>query len=264
MEQGSAARNLIHPNQESSMLFFPARRSCQLMVLALAACSGEGAVAGSDPNLTVTGSAGAPPALFAGTTARMKPSFSLFGGSPVTTGDPAAVRIGMYALWISPNGDCSSPVLVQDYGSAGSVKDLVQSPVLFSADATEGSYECLLIRMSDVIGFTSATTFGNCTAGTDYVGDIYREGESDWKDADLNPITGTGTDELPSDDRVTLVMTTDTTAALARGFSPNQTLLLGSPLVVPTASTFYWNGEGSVISEGSWPCGLNPGRPAFE
>jgi hypothetical protein len=194
----------------------------------------------------------------------MRPVHAVSNTLAAATGDPASVRIGMYALWISPNGDCSSPVLVQDYGSTGSVKDFVQSPVLFSADATEGTYQCLIIRMSDVVGFTPATTFGNCTAGTDYEQDIYREGESDWKDADLNPIIGTGTDQTPSNDRISLLITTDTTAALTRGFSPHQILLLASPLAVPAASTFYWNGEGSVSSEGSFPCGLNPGQPAFE
>ncbi|MEA2722518.1 MAG: hypothetical protein QOH59_289 [Gemmatimonadales bacterium] len=246
------------------MLFRSAPRFLQLLVLGLAACTGESRVQGSGSNLTVTGSAGAAPVLFAGLTARSGSSPSFSNTSPVTTGDPAAVRIGMYGLWISPNGDCSNAILVQDYGATASIKDFVQTPVLFSADATEGSYQCLLVRMSDVIGFTPATTFGNCTAGADYEGDVYREGESDWKDVDLNTITGTGTDEVPSDDRVTLVMTTDTAAAQARGFSTHQTLLLASPLVVPAATTFYWNGGGSVTSEGSWPCGLNPGQPTFE
>jgi hypothetical protein len=231
------------------------------ITLVLAACSGDGSTA-SAPNLTVMGSAGAPPALSVTgkVSSRSAPSYS----PGALTGDPAAIRIGMYALWISANGDCSDPTLVQDYGLAGSVKDFAQSPVLFSAAAVEGSYECLLIRMSDVVSFSPATTFGNCTAGTDYEMDIYRVGETDWRDADLNPITGTGTDSVPSNDRVTLVITTDTTAAITRGFSSNQTVHLASPLVVPNASTFYWNGEGSVTSEDPWPCGLNPGAPAFD
>jgi len=223
---------------------------CLPLLLVAAACSSEGLI-GSTPSLTVTGSAGAPPALFS-------------NASFVTSGDPSAVRIGMYALWISSNGDCSSPTLVQDYGDAGEVKDLVQNPVLFSAEAAAATYECVIIRMSDVVGFESASSFGTCEANVAYEQDIYREGQTDWKDADLNPIIGTGTDSVPSNDHVALVMTTDTTAAIARGFSSNQVIALASPLVVPGQSTFYWNGQGSVTSEPGYPCGLQPGAPAFE
>lgn len=60
------------------------------------------------------------------------------------------------------------------------------------------------------------------------------------------------------------MITTDTTAAIAPGFSSNQTIALASPLVVPGQSTFYWNGQGSVTTVDGFPCGLQPGQPAFE
>jgi hypothetical protein len=235
---------------------------CLPFLLVAAACSSEGTI-GSPTSLTVTGSAGAPPALLSTMAAPRRPvSFS--NASFVTSGDPSAVRMGMYALWISSNGDCSAPILVQDYGDVGEVKDLVQNPVLFSAEAADATYECVIIRMSDVIGFESASSFGTCEANVAYETDIYREGQTDWKDADLNPIIGTGTDSVPSNDHVALVMTTDTTAAIGRGFSGNQVIALASPLVVPGQSTFYWNGQGSVTTEPGYPCGLQPGAPAFQ
>ena len=139
--------------------------SLPLLLLA-AACSSEGTI-GSTPSLTVTGSAGAPPALLSAMAAPRHPvSFS--NASFVPSGDPSAVRIGMYTLWISSNGDCSSPTLVQDYGDAGEVKDLVQNPVLFSAEAADATYECVIIRMSDVVGFESASSFGTCEANVAY------------------------------------------------------------------------------------------------
>lgn len=85
-----------------------------------------------------------------------------------------------------------------------------------------------------------------------------------WKDVDLNPITGHGSDEVPVNDGVTVVLTTDTTAAIARGFSGNQVVQLASALTVPSSSTFYWNGGGSVTTEDGRPCGLMPGRPTFQ
>ncbi len=197
---------------------------------------------------TVHGSAGSPPA----------PGAALFG-----TGDPAALRIGMYALYLSPNADCSAPVLVQDYGTTAAEKDFVGNPVLFTGSPAEGPYQCVAIKMSDVIRVVPDSTFGACTAGTEYAGDIYRAGDSSWKDVDLNTVIGTGEDTLPADDRVTLILTRDTTAAQARGFSTNQTLLLGSDLIVPGQSTFYWNGQGTVTDQGG-QCGVNPGRPSFQ
>ena len=140
----------------------------------------------------------------------------------------------------------------------------VTRPPLFSAEAAEATYECVIIRMSDVIGFESASSFGTCEANVAYEQDIYREGQTDWKDADLNPIIGTGTDAVPSNDHVAVVMTTDPTAAIGRGFSSNQVIALASPLVVPGQSTFYWNGQGSVTTEPGYPCGLQPGAPAFQ
>lgn len=197
---------------------------------------------------TVRGSAGAPPA----------PAAAL-----MATGDPAALRIGVYALYISPNADCSSPVLVQDYGATPHVTDFVGNPVLFTGSPAVGAYQCVAVKMSDVIRVVPDTTFGVCVAGTEYSGDIYREGQSDWKDVDLNSIVGTGTDSVPADDRVTLIMTRDTAAAQARGFSTNQVLTLSSDLVVPAQSTFYWNGQGTVTDDGG-QCGVNPGHPSFQ
>lgn len=224
----------------------PHRSSFAFLMCAviLAGCSSSSTDSGD--SLTVMGSAGSPAAL-----------------RDPTSGDPASLLIGMYALYISPNADCSSPILVQDYGATASVKDFVNQPTLFSGSPDPGSYQCVAIKMSDVITVSPGTTFGNCHSGVLYPGDIYRDGETDWKDIDLNPITGTGTDAAPADDRVLLVLSRDTTAAIARGFSTHQVLDLGSDLVAPGQSTFYWHGEGTVVDAGG-QCGVNPGHPSFQ
>jgi hypothetical protein len=210
-----------------------------------AACSSSSS---PSADFTVRGSAGSPPALRA---------------SLMDTGDPASLRIGVYALYISPNADCSSAVLVQDYGMTPHLTDFVGNPVLFTGSPDAGAYQCVAVKMSDVITVSPDTTFGVCVAGTQYSGDIYREGETDWKDINLNPIVGTGTDSVPADDQVLIVMTRDTTAAQMRGFSTSQVLTLSSDLVVPAQSTFYWNGQGTVTDEGG-QCGVNPGHPSFQ
>lgn len=231
--------------------FFAAALACA----ASAACSQNPAA--SDPTLTVHGSAGSAPAA-----APLRAS-RVVQGVAIATGDPTSLRVKMYALYISPNADCSAMELVQDYGTSAAYKDLVQNPLLFSTSASSGSYECVAMRMSDVIEFTPATTFSTCTAGTEYTRDVYREGESDWKDVDLNTVVGSGTLDDPVDDHATIFMTTNPTAAIGRGISENQVIPLGSALVIPAATTFYWNGDGTVQDEDG-RCSILPGSPSFE
>jgi hypothetical protein len=220
---------------------------------ALTACTAS--TSGPSALFTVLGSASAPPLILSSGTHAPR--------TAALTGDPGALRIGVYAMYISPNADCSSAVLVQDYGATPSVKDFVSNPVLFTGTPASGSYQCVAIKMSDVIRVQPATTFGVCDSTVEYAGDIYRAGESDWKDIDLNTIVGTGTDTVPADDHVTIILTRDTTAAQNRGFSTHQTLPLSSDLIVPNQSTFYWNGQGTVTDQGG-ACGVNPGQPSFQ
>jgi hypothetical protein len=235
---------------------------CLPVALLASACS-DSATA-PDTSLTVRGSGGAPPALSSSRGFASRRAGLSFTTAGVSMGDPGSILIGMYALSISPNPDCSAAVKVQDYGATAESKDFVANPILFTGTPDAGSYHCVVIKMSDAIDFTSASTFGTCTTGVLYHQDIYRDGETDWKDVDLVTIIGHGTDESPVDDHVSIVMTTDTSAAIGRGFSTHQVIRLESPLVVPGSSTFYWNAAGSVTTEDGWPCGLQPGRPTFE
>ena len=237
-----------------------ASRSSLLIVTfacaALGACSSDAAV-NDGATLTIKGSASAPPSVTVVAGNRLASA----SAADYATGDPSSLTVGMYALYISQNADCSAPILVEDHGTTVQPKDFVGNPVLFSGSPANGSYKCLMIRMSDVLHFTPATTFGSCTAGQTYFGDIYRDGENDWKDKDGATIVGHGTDESPVDDHVTIFITRDPSAVMARGVSEHQIIPLDGDLVVPGHTTFYWNGQGSVIDYGS--CGINPGRPAF-
>jgi hypothetical protein len=229
-------------------------------LVALASACSEGAQAPAD-TLTIHGSGSAAPALATGPAASVAASPTAAADS-ILSGDPASMSVGMYALYLSANEDCSEPILVADYGATAQPKDFMQSPVLFTGSPAAGTYKCVIFKMSDVIGMVPATSFGACVAGTFYEGDIYREGQSDWKDAELNPIIGTGTDDAPIDDHVAIFLTGNPAAVEARGVSQNQVVLLHSDLVVPGQSTFYWNAQGSVTEEGG-ACGIQPGQPEF-
>ncbi len=222
-----------------------------LAALALSACADAASTTNATPALVVYGS-GAP----AGASIRMG------GDSGVTWGGANSLVIKLYALYISANADCSNPIEVQDLG-AGVDRDFMTNPVLFEGTPTAGTYPCVMLKMSDVLRMKPATSFGGCVAGTEYAGDIYREGESDWVDVNLHPVVGTGTDDVPNDDHVTIFMTRDTSAALARGISTHQLVQLQSSLVVPGQSTFRMDASNAVATDGT-RCGIEKPVTSFQ
>ena len=225
--------------------------------LSLGACSTSSTATGTTdtPALVVYGS-GAPIASL---------QAAMMGGgddSNAVHGPAGSITLTMYAMYISTNADCSNPVLVQDLGSSGTDKNFMANPVLFTGTPAAGTYHCLMFDMSDLLHMTPAANTGSCVAGTDYAGDIYHDGETDWKDVHGNSIVGTGTNEVPHADRVTIFITSDTSAAIARGMSGNQTIPLASDLIVPGQSTFHIDASSAVVSNGV-ECGLNPPKFAF-
>jgi hypothetical protein len=220
----------------------------------IAGCSTTPSGPDTGAALTVYGTGAAAPAAVAPLTGET-PDDAIFGAA-------SSLTIRLYALWISPNTDCSAPVLVQQYSAAGTDKDFMLNPVLFQGTPSSGSYQCVMLKMSDVLRMKPSTSFGACAAGVEYSGDIYRDGESDWKDVNMATVVGTGTDEVPIDDHVTIFMTTDPAAALARGISEHQLVALLSPMVVPGQNTFVMDASHAVMSSGA-NCGLEKIEPSF-
>ena len=174
--------------------------------------------------------------------------------------DPSLFKMGFYQLYLSSATDCSGPNLLHNYGVRTDF-DLVTGPTLFTVTgAPSGTYPCLIMRISDILEFVPSADFGPCVAGTTYHTDIYRAGETDWVDVAGNMITGTGSDASPMDDMVDVFFSTDPSAVLGRGYSPNQVGLLGAAAVIPGSSTFYFNGSGGVTDEGG-SCRMVPGTP---
>jgi hypothetical protein len=222
-----------------------------LSCAALAGCAAEPLA--PDATFVLHGSGHAPPA-----DPGVKSPQSNHGG----TLNPVSLAVGLYALSLSASADCSAPVVVEDHGAAPAIVDFMASPLLFSGSPPDGDYACVMLRMSDVIHFQPDGSDGDCAAGIDYTSDIYREGESDWRNEQGKFVVGHGSDRDPVDDGVTLFLTTDPRAVLQRGMSLHQTLALGAPLSVPGSSTFYWDGTGSVGSAAG-ECGIDPGSPTF-
>jgi hypothetical protein len=217
-----------------------------LVTVALAACGAESTTLppASDAALVVYGAGG--------------PAAASLLSPPdqgMQFGAAAALTIKLYALYLSPNADCSNPTLVQDLGASGAERDFMTNPVLFSATPAAGTYQCVMLKMSDVLRIKPATSFGGCVAGTEYAGDIYRDGENDWVDVTGATITGSGSDAAPVDSHVTLFMARDTSAAIARGISRHQLVQLQSSLIVPGQSTFRMDASQAVATDGV-QCGI--------
>jgi hypothetical protein len=228
--------------------------------LLLTGCADSTGGAAPDSHLVIYGSAEPAPELAVATGPRM--AFRLDPAAMVTdSAAPSHLAIAMYALYVSPHGDCSDAVLAQDYGEAGQVKDFALSPVLFTAEPAAGAYPCIAFRMSDVLRMQPERSFGPCDASATYDGDIYRDGESDWVDINGATIVGHGGDGPGEgvDDHVTIFFSADTSAALARGISRHQLVPMTAPLVSPGQSTMYWDMSGAVQDEGG-ECGILP-RP---
>lgn len=178
----------------------------------------------------------------------------------VIVGDVSKMNIKVYELWLSAKADCSDAEQVVDYGSEGENKDFTAGDVLFSASPADGTYKCLMMRMSDIIDFESEEAGSICETDTEYTMDIFRD--ETWKNADGTDLEGSGTDEDPVDNKPFTILTTDMDAALGEGFHENQTVELSEGLVVPGNATFYFSGVNSVVEEGD-SCRMSPSSVGF-
>jgi hypothetical protein len=209
----------------------------------------------TDDALVIRGSAGAPTSDGPGHEPQGNPPGGLIG-------NPAAIKLSLQGLYLGTNPDCTDLVRVEDYGTNPVEVDLVNDPVLFSVNPPDGTYACVVFRMSDLVRVRPQSDFGGCSSATEYMADIYREGGEAYLDVDGQPTLAHGTDDAPQSDLIALVMTTNVTAAKATGFSTHQIVPLANALTVPGTATFFWNGDGTVMSvEGM--CGVNPGSVEF-
>lgn len=91
-----------------------------------------------------------------------------------------SLKINVYQVAVSLNENCSSPQVIFT-STAGTEKDFLANPTLGNGSLANGTYNCVMITMDDVIKFTpSANTgaTGKCVAGTEYAVDLCRAGGS--------------------------------------------------------------------------------------
>jgi hypothetical protein len=229
---------LISHQQGIFMHTFLSRRALNIMsligFLILSSCGAGGA------SFTVYGSSTSPSASV---------NRALVTSQPAFLGTPTKLVMSVYALWLSPNTDCSDAVEVENYGDTPEDFDLIDSPTLFSGTPTPGTYQCLIMKISDNITFRSDATGvadnPSCVSTTtDHVFDIYRDDSGDdgtWIDIDGNTIAATGAVGDPGDDIVYIFGSTTPADLVAAGVSVNQLLPLNSALTLPGSATFVFD-----------------------
>jgi hypothetical protein len=116
-------------------------------------------------------------------------AISLSASGTPTVVNASSAKLTVYAVWLSPNADCSSPVQIGTT-TAGTVVDVAQSGTLVSGQVAPGTYKCLIIEMNTVIKFTPAASDGNkCVGGTEYSFNICTASNS--TNTSKNPLDGT-------------------------------------------------------------------------
>jgi hypothetical protein len=185
--------------------------------------------------------------------------------------DASSLKLQVYSVMLSTSPLCSSPLTVFSSPTATEV-DFLANPTLGSGNPADGVYQCVIIKMSDLIKFTPSSTSGLCTAGTQYTADVCRSdngGTSQAPDAVGAPNACTGTDAAPVSDTVYLYLTTNPSAGTGgntfmqpTGALSTNGLNLTAPLTIAGAakSKFIVNATGKVGDDGV-SCGMNP--PVF-
>ncbi|MBC7730118.1 MAG: hypothetical protein H7242_21415 [Microbacteriaceae bacterium] len=185
--------------------------------------------------------------------------------------DASSLKLQVYSVMLSTSPLCTSPITVFSSAAATEV-DFLSTPTLGSGNPPDGTYNCVIIKMSDLIKFTPSATSGSCTAATEYVADVCRSdngGTTKAPDAAGAATSCSGTDAAPQADAVYLYLTTNSSAGSGGDtfLQPPSTssaygLNLTAPLVIAGAarSKFVVNATGKV-SGADVTCGMNP--PVF-
>lgn len=213
-----------------------------LFFVFVSACGG-----GDSSSMTIYGTTG-------GATASANISARSITKSPTSTleGSPTSLKMEQYELWVSPNTDCSSPVLVKSYGNAPRVFEVAQGAVaMFSASPASGTYNCIIFKMGSVINFTpdsvAADAFSSCTE-VEHSFDLFIDGDT-FKDIDGNDVAGQGTKLVPVDDAMYIFASTDVSAIPSTTAHAHQTMMMNTALTVPGSSYMIMNFDNLIYED---------------
>ncbi len=174
-------------------------------------------------------------------------------------GSPTTFNITLYKAWISPNADCSDPILLQDNGAAGLQFDMVGGPTLFTGNPPPDTYECLILELNDNLKFkadaAAVAAHSACVdTTTEFTFDVYRVDSDDTPQIDIDgvDIVGAGTHATPVPNHIFVFGSTaasfTTVKANGVAITENQFFHLNAPLVVPGQATYYWDATNGIVN----------------
>jgi hypothetical protein len=186
-------------------------------------------------------------------------------GPGIYNGTPTSVQVEMQAIYLSPNDNCSNPVLVEDKGASAGYQEIMNSPTLFSNTVAPGSYRCMIVKMTDVTTFVpddvaQTSTGGVCASGTTYYNDGFKTetpAEIYWNLDDTTQ-TGQGTYYTPVPQTQFIFITMDNNAVLTANpqINPHQIALLTNPITVTAGAetkgqfVFDFTNQFSIMNDG--------------
>lgn len=167
-------------------------------------------------------------------------------------GSPAVLTLNVLGAFLAVEADCSNLIAVEDLTSA-QPRNLSAGPTLLAGDPADGSYNCIVLKISDTLSFTAdATAIEShtlCVDGGSYQFDVYRTDIAEtWKDSAGTDITATGTIGAPTADTIYVFGSTDKATISQTPFT-NQAFTLSSALTVPGSITFYVDWKDLVTDE---------------
>lgn len=95
--------------------------------------------------------------------------------SAVAATNPSELTLKIYQVSVSLSADCSSPTTILS-STEGQEMDFMSNPILGSGTLADGTYNCVMITMDDVIKYRPVANDGaTCVAGTLYAQDLCRD-----------------------------------------------------------------------------------------
>lgn len=120
---------------------------------------------------------------------------------------PSSLKLKVYQIAVALSDDCSSPIVLFT-STTGQEQNFLANPSLGRGSLDDGTYNCIMITMDDVIKFTPLVNDGaTCTGGTEYSIDLCRttatsNGEVVWSTTDLLEGTTTTSTECAGTSQV--------------------------------------------------------------
>lgn len=163
------------------------------------------------------------------------------------TTNATSTTVTVYKAYFSASPLCTAPFQVADFGSTGRAVDMVAGGSFGSVTTVAaGTYECVIMKMSDQVTFVPEATDGACTAGSSTTIDVckdYGSGAPTTQDPETGT-TSTCTGSISTNSTDTVFLYLSTSATTTSGASTN------NPFLPPTSSDFAataFKMNGSVV-----------------